>query len=147
MSSFLDYKAQESVSTGKRVVLEAQARGLAVVGADASLTALREGLAEMLVIAQNRVEPGTGLVCDRLSGVGPEASRAASLPRDESSPLEQGNLGLHLIRITSSQGVPVKLVDSDELVNLGGVGCLLHHRAERFAVPLPGRAESLALVA
>lgn len=146
MNSFLEFKAQQSRNTAHRLLFGLRTRGDAVTGVDASLRALREGMADTLVIGKTP-ESETGWTNDRARLECLTSPQPAFYPLRKEGTGQPWDFRLELVRIATAQRVAVISVESDELLNRGGVGCLLRQRAECFAEPLPKHREELALVA
>jgi hypothetical protein len=129
---FAEFEERESRQIAARLVSGVRRRGGAVTGGLATLEALREGHAEVLVIAK-------GFSPDPLWGWDDgDTNRIRERAPD---------LRAELIRLAGQQGVPVEVVDSDELRYLGGVGCLLSDRPLGQAQRQPSRQGRLRLVA
>ena len=124
LASFIEHEQHESVLTVERLKEELRRGGLAVAGARESLMALRQGQVDVLVMAE--VPGWTCLDCGALAD---EAPLGTGCP-------ECGKHGirtiLHLqedmVRLAEQQGATVEIVrESDALLALGGVGCLLRY--------------------
>ncbi len=135
-----------SAQLADRLIRSLCSGGPAVAGALAAFDALCSGAADRLVIVDDP-EPAVRWVCDTC---GHASSTAAATQRCAAC----GRAGLRewqgtseLVRLATQHGVPVELVDSDELRYVGGVGCLLKTPAETQAMPEPAVAGQLDLVA
>jgi hypothetical protein len=132
LAVFVEFEERESRSIAARLVRGVHQRGLAVTGGVATLEALRGGEADILVIAK-------GFSPDPMWGWDDsDSSRIRERAPD---------LRAELIRLAGQQGVPVEVVDSDELRYLGGVGCLLRHRTQDQTLRRRQRSGRLQLVA
>lgn len=100
-------RAETRSQLATRLVRATRLHGAAVAGQVATLEALREGVADMLVITDGY----------------------------DTSGMSQWEARIELPRLAIAQGVDVLVADSDELRYLGGVGCLLRQRHEQRAMP------------
>jgi peptide subunit release factor 1 (eRF1) len=108
LSSFVDHEERESVALVHVLRRELRRGGLAVCGHGDCRRALEQGQADHLIVLADREDDDDGD------------------PRREA-----------LVRLAVLQDVPVEVVQhSDELVDLGGVGCLLRYEDRTAAAPV-----------
>jgi len=104
LNVFVEFEESESRAIAARLVGGVRRRGLAVTGGLASLQALRQGAADMLVIAK---------------GFGPDPlwgwEHGDRTQIQERAP----DLRAELVRVAGQQSIPVEVADSDELRYVG----------------------------
>ena len=129
LRAFIEFEERGSRAVAASVVRGVGSRGLAVAGGPATLQALREGRADTLVIART-YDPEPGWMCGHCSG----SRIGEALPKDCpwcGGGVQPLDLRAELARLAGRQGLAVEVVaDADELMSLGGVGCLLRLRGE-----------------
>jgi peptide subunit release factor 1 (eRF1) len=109
--------------------------GLAAVGGKASLYALRRGQADVLLMAREYA-PGIQWLCGRCGASATTCGASSTTPgaRPEcpecgSNDIRQTALKEELIRLAEQNGAEIETVgQSDFLMEMGGVGCLLRYR-------------------
>jgi hypothetical protein len=127
LRTLVDFETSQARSTAAQVLRRIRNQGHAVAGAVAVLDAIRNGIADRLVISSDH---------------SPELSRRDSM--DKKDALSQR---VELVRLAAQQRFPVEFADSEALHYLGGVGCLLRDQPQALAQPTPPRYGSLDLVA
>lgn len=145
LRAFIEFEERGSRAVAASVVRGVGSAGLAVAGGPATLQALREGRADTLVIARTYV-PEPGWMCGHCSG----SRIGEALPKDcpwcGGGGVQPLDLRAELARLAGRQGLAVEVVaDADELMSLGGVGCLLRRGGE--AAPVREGNSRLRLVA
>jgi peptide subunit release factor 1 (eRF1) len=126
--SFVEQEERESQAMVDRLQHEMNTSGLAVIGADASLSALKWKQANVLVLAKS-YNPDPGWSCTECGAIG--SNRALDKVCPECGSKELGDLDIkeEMVRIAEKSGCRVEIVDkSDFLMDIGGVGCLLRYR-------------------
>jgi len=128
LSSFIEYEEQESEAVGERLIQGLHSHDLALTGALACLQALQRDHVDTLVIARDyRPEPGWH--CTACGTMGTEAPEALGWPRCGEKSVRPLDVKETLVRLAGQAGCPVEVVEfADELMALGGVGCLLRFR-------------------
>jgi hypothetical protein len=128
LAAFVVHEEQESREMVDELVQELGSDGLADVGTEATLRALRWGQADALVFARGyRSEPGWACVaCGAVAiGAPPEACGECG-----ASSVEAADLREAMVRLAERAGCRTEVVnESPALERLGGVGCLLRYRA------------------
>ena len=146
LRTFVDLRNRESSRLATGVAQGVSDSGLAVSGDLASLEALREGRADMLVICED-YRPEPGWACDRCGESRMQERPPGNCTACGRSGARTLDPRAEMVRLAGQQDVEVRFTDSDELSHLGGVGCLLHYRDERMMVPASQAYSRLALVA
>lgn len=126
-SLFAEHEQIESLARVGLLEREVRIHGLAAVGANASLEALRRAQVDILLLA-SEYSPPTHQTCGEC-GAGIEPPRHSTCPACGSYQLYPANLREELIRLAGQNGAEIEIVHrSDYLMELGGVGCLLRYR-------------------
>lgn len=133
LACFIDAEEMESQSIAKTLQQEILGDGLAVVGTDATLDALRCGQVDVLVIAKPYIlDPGWHCSACSMLTVGQAAPRLC--PACNASTFHKVDLREELVRLAEQQGASVEVVQqSDQLLQVGGVGALLRYRIAKTA--------------
>lgn len=127
LSSFVDYEERESQSVAERLCNQSNAHRLAVVGARASLRALDQWQVDILVLAK-AYEPDPGWVCTSCGWRHLEPPFPTCCPRCGAEKLRTLRIKEEMVRLAEQRGAVVEIVnESDGLMHLGGVGCLLRY--------------------
>ena len=131
---FLEYEELGSRAVAERLVNQVYARGLAVAGTHASMQALKDGQADVLVIAKD-YDPGRGWECRRCGKIGTQSGLPELCSQCRSRALREFEIRGELVRLAVQLGCGVEVVErSKTLTSLGGVGCLLRYLApEKYA--------------
>ena len=125
LSSFLEHEEQESRSIAERLVDGLRRQTLAVGGSAATLDALHWGEVDTLVIA-SAYRPDPGWFCKTCRAIGVDTLHLSECSRCGESSVGPVDLREAMVRLAGQLGRPVEVVEhSDELMALGGVGCLL----------------------
>jgi hypothetical protein len=127
LRTLVDFETSQARSTAAQVLRQIRNQGHAVAGTAAVLDAIRNGIADRLVIS---------------SDYRPEPRQRYSMDQNDDL-----SLRVELIRLAAQQRFPVEFADSEALHYLGGVGCLLRDEPQALAQPTPPRYGSLDLVA
>jgi hypothetical protein len=130
LSSFIEREQQESLDAVAKLVSALRRGGLGAAGTAATVEALRQGQADVLVMAR-AYEPGPAWACRDCGWAGAMSSAPERCAKCESSEMQSTNLKEVMVKLAERQSLKVELVQhSDVLMDLGGVGCLL-----RYATP------------
>ena len=130
LQSFLDHEELESEALAERLVSQIHTHGLAVAGTQSTMHALRNGQADVLVIAK-AYDPGMGWECRRCDKMECVLPRPDLCPSCKIGRLKDFDIKEEMVRIAGRSGCGIEVVEhSDVLMSLGGVGCLL-----RFLAP------------
>jgi len=128
LAAFVEQEERESRAMVERLQHELNTSGLAVVGADASLSALKWKQANVLVLAKS-YNPDPGWSCAECDATGSNRAIHEVCPECGSKGLGDLDIKEELVRIAEKSGCRVEIVDtSDFLMDVGGVGCLLRYR-------------------
>ena len=146
MAAFEEFEKGVSEATAARLLRGIRARGAAVAGTAATLSAMRARRVDTLVMSHDYAAP-KGWVCNSCGDGDPQAMAPGHCPSCGGANIAPLDLRLELVRLAGQQGLPVELVDGDALRYLGGVGCLLRNSPETHAAPLPRDVGTLDLVA
>lgn len=129
LQPFLEYEENESLAVVDRLLQQIHTNGLAVAGACASMTALRAGQVDVVVLAKD-YQPGEGWSCLACNLTKFEPKVRGICPDCQSDRLRQFDIKEEMVRLAEQLGCGVEVVDhSDPLMQLGGVGCLLRYAA------------------
>ncbi len=130
LSSFIEYEEQESQSIADRLIEGLRNHNLAVVGTANTLDALRWGEVDTLVIASD-YQPDPGWNCVHCKNFGIELPETPNCPQCGHSDVRPIDVREALLRLAAQHECPVEIVDqSDALMSLGGIGCLLRTHLE-----------------
>jgi hypothetical protein len=127
LRTLVDFETSQARSTAAQVLRQIRNQGHAVAGTAAVLDAIRNGIADRLVIS---------------SDYRPELGRRDSMDKKDAV-----NLRVELIRLAAQRRFSVEFTDSEALHYLGGVGCLLRDQPQALAQPASPRYGALDLVA
>ncbi len=128
LSAFVEAEEQESRTAVADLAHQLRTGGLAVVGTGPSYRALCQGRVDMLVLAKE-YEPGPGWSCNNCGHIDVESERLDTCPECGASAFRRFHIKEAMARIAATGDCPVEVVEqSDELMHLGGVGCLLSYR-------------------
>ena len=125
LASFIEEEQQESLAAVERLQKEICRHGLAVAGSRASLQALKCRQVDLLVMATEYV-PEPAWICMGCDTAEVQQSRPAACPTCGSPRTRELDVKEELVRLAELAGCGVEIVhDSETLMSLGGVGCLL----------------------
>jgi len=128
LSAFVEAEEQESRTAVADLAHQLRTGGLAVVGTGPSYRALCQGRVDMLVLSKE-YEPGPGWSCDNCGHLGVESEMPQSCANCEARAFRRFNIKEQMVRKAEESDCTVEVVSqSDELLHLGGVGCLLSYR-------------------
>jgi peptide subunit release factor 1 (eRF1) len=134
LSSFITHEEQESQSIAERLIEGLRNQNLAVAGSAASLDALRWGEVDTLVMV-NDYHPDPGWTCTSCKALSTEAPETSTCPQCGERAVRPLDVKEALLRLAGQSEFPVEVVEeSDVLMSLGGVGCLLRTRFDMQAV-------------
>jgi len=130
LSSFIEHEEHESRSVTERLIAGLRSQNLAVAGSAATLDALRWGEVDTLVMASD-YQPDPGWSCTACRAIGTEVPETPVCPQCGKSAVRSLDVRELLLRLAGQLERPVEVVkQSDALVSLGGVGCLLRYRPD-----------------
>ena len=130
LSSFIEHEERESQSIAERLIEGLKNQNLAVVGTQATLEALHEREVDMLVMASD-YHPDPGWTCSGCKATGTMAPNNLACPLCGEPALRPLDIREAILRLASQLERPVEVVEqSDILLSLGGVGCLLRYRSD-----------------
>jgi hypothetical protein len=125
LTSFVEKEQQESLAAVERLQQEICRHGLAVAGSRASLQALKSRQVDLLVMA-TEYSPEPAWICALCGRADVLQPRPAVCPSCGCSKTREVDVKEELVRLAEASGCGVEIVhDSDTLMRLGGVGCLL----------------------
>lgn len=128
LSSFVEAEEQESRAVVANLVHQLRTGGLAVVGTDPSLRALYCGRVDVLVLSKE-YDPGPGWLCDSCGHMDVESEVPVACPTCDGRAFRRFNTKEEMVRKAEECDCTIEVVtQSDELMHLGGVGCLLSYR-------------------
>lgn len=125
LASFIEEEQQESLAAVEKLQKEICRHGLAVAGSRASLQALKCRQVDLLVMATEYV-PEPAWVCTTCDAAELQQPRPACCPSCGSSTTRELDVKEELVKLAELTGCGIEIVhDSEVLMRLGGVGCLL----------------------
>ena len=128
LASFIEQEEKESRATAEEIERQIRTGGLAVIGTEASLQALRQDQADMLVMARG-YSPDPGWTCTACGSMGSQPERPKVCPECGATELQDLDIRETMVRLAERQGCTVEVVNQSEaLTRFGGVGCLLRYR-------------------
>ena len=155
LSSFIEHEERESQTLAEHLFEGVRSQNLAVAGALDSLAALRRDEVDTLIMA-NDFQPDPGWRCEHCQTIGSETPDTSICPHCGHAGVRAIDVREALLRLAGQLQCPVEVVEqSDTLMSLGGVGCLLRTDSEPqvdlptlVARPMaPGRAQTVAPIA
>jgi len=130
LSSFIDHEEHESRSVAERLIEGLRSQNLAVTGSAATLDVLRWGEVDTLVMASG-YQPDPGWTCTDCRAIGTEAPETYVCPQCGKPSARPLDVREALVRLAGQSECSVEVVEqSDALMSLGGVGCLLRYRPD-----------------
>ena len=130
LTSFIEHEEHESRSVAERLVKGLLSQNLAVSGSAAALDALRTGEVDTLVMVSS-YQPDPGWTCTHCRATGVETPETSICPKCGKSAVRPLDVREELLRLAGQSECLVEVVEqSDALMSLGGVGCLLRYRAD-----------------
>ncbi len=130
LSSFIEYEEQESRTIAERLIEGLRNHNLAVVGTANTLDTLRLGEVDTLVIVSS-YQPDPGWSCTHCYAIGTEIPETSICPQCEHSKVRPVDLREALLRLAGQHECAIEVVEqSDALMSLGGIGCLLRTRLD-----------------
>ena len=130
LSSFIEYEEQESQSITERLIEGVRSQNLAVAGSAATLDALCWGEVDILVMASS-YQPDPGWFCTNCHHMGAELPEDSICSHCAEPTVRSMDVREAILRLAGQIDCPVEVVEqSDALMALGGVGCLISATAE-----------------
>ena len=125
LSSFIEHEEHEQRTIVERLIEGLLNQNLAVAGSAATLDALRRGEVDTLVMASS-YQPDPGWTCTACRAIGTEPPETSVCPQCGNPSARPMDVREKLTHLAGQLELPVEVVDHcDELMSLGGVGCLL----------------------
>ena len=125
LASFIEEEQRESLAAVEKLQTAICSHGLAVAGSRASIQALKCRQVDLLVMATEYV-PEPAWTCEGCETVEVQTCRPGVCPVCGSKKTRELDLKEELVRRAELAGCSIEIVhDSDILMGLGGVGCLL----------------------
>lgn len=130
LSSFIEHEEQESQSVAECLIEGLRGQNLAVAGSPAALDALRFGEVDTLVMVTD-YQPDPGWTCMVCRAIGTEAPENSVCPQCDEPTVRPLDVKEELLRLAGQSECQVEVVEqSDVLMSLGGVGCLLRYNPD-----------------
>lgn len=127
LSSFIEHEEQESQSVAERLIEGLRSQNLVAVGSAATLNALRLGEVDTLVMVSD-YQPDPGWTCTACRAIGTETPDTPVCPQCDQPAVRPLDVKEELLRLAERSEYQVEVVEqSDALMSLGGVGCLLRY--------------------
>lgn len=128
ITSFIEAEEKESCSAVEMLMQQIHTGGLAVAGTGPSFQALERDQTDMLVLGK-AYAPGLAWACTACGTKDPERHKPAACPACGYTELQGFDIKEEMVRIAEEHGCKVEIVNQSEaLMQLGGVGCLLRYR-------------------
>ena len=125
LASFIEHEEQESRTVVERLIEGLRSQNLAVAGSSATLDALRWGEVDTLVMVSG-YQPDPGWACIACRATGTEPPETSVCPQCGNPSARPMDVREALLRLAGQLECPVEVVEqSDTLMSMGGVGCLL----------------------
>ena len=125
LSSFIEHEEQESRSVVEDLIEGLRSHNLAVAGSADTLTVLRWGEVDTLVMASD-YQPDSGWTCTACRAIGIEPPETSVCPQCSALAARPVDIREAILRVAGQLECAVEIVEhSDTLMSLGGVGCLL----------------------
>ena len=125
---FIEAEERESRTIAKTLLWQVQTGGLAVAGSGPSYLALKRGQVDTLVLAKSYC-PGQAWACVTCDLMDPERDKPTTCPACGATDLNDIDIKEEMVRLAEQHGCSVEVVNkSEDLMQLGGVGCLLRYR-------------------
>lgn len=143
LSNFIEQTAKESLAMVGKLQQQINTNGLAVVGMQDSLSALKKGQVDVLVLAKD-YESVPGWSCAKCGTILAEPNVCGACGCNE---LNKFDAKQEMVRLAEQNGCKVEIVrDSNVLMELGGVGCLLRYKTqEKFFDNIRPSAEKMKI--
>ena len=130
LSSFIEHEEHESRSVAERLIDGLRSQNLSAVGLQDTLEALRWNKVDTLVMARD-YQPDPGWTCTACRAIGTEPPETSVCPHCGEPAVRPLDAKEALLRLAGQLECPVEVVEqADELMLLGGVGCLLRYRSD-----------------
>ena len=128
IATFIEAEEKESRTIAKTVLWQIQTGGLAVAGSGPSYLALKWGQVDTLVLDKSYC-PGQGWACATCDLMDPDLDKPTTCPACGATDLRDMDIKEEMVRLAEQHGCSVEVVNkSEDLMRLGGVGCLLRYR-------------------
>jgi peptide subunit release factor 1 (eRF1) len=125
---FIEAEEKESRTIAKTLLWQVQTGGLAVAGSGPSYLALKRGQVDTLVLGKSYC-PCQAWVCNICDLMGHERGKPITCPTCGATDLKDIDIKEEMVRLAEQHGCSVEVVNkSEDLMQLGGVGCLLRYR-------------------
>lgn len=129
-SLFAEHEEAESLDRVHQLQREIRTHGLAVAGAAACLRVLKEGQADVLILAK-AYKSDPGWACRRCGEIRTAPAKPMACMACLGFELHEVDLQEEMVRRAERNRVEVEIVNqSDLLMELGGVGCLLRYQSQ-----------------
>ncbi len=128
LSSFIEHEEKESLAAVDLLLQEVHTAGLGAAGVNDTLEALQQGNVDMLII-ENSFQPPHGYRCSGCNVLLATESPITHCKHCVGGSLQESDLKQEMVALAQRDGCHIEVVlQSDALLNLGGVGCLLRYR-------------------
>ena len=129
LASFVEQEQQESLAVVENLQEQICSHGLAVAGSRASLLALQRHQVDLLVMA-SEYQPEPAWICKACDAAAVQQPRPEICPRCRCPQVQELDVKEEMARLAELDGCRVEIVhESESLMRLGGVGCLLRFRS------------------
>ncbi|MCH8217879.1 MAG: hypothetical protein IH892_14055 [Planctomycetes bacterium] len=127
LSSFVEYRAQCSLTSVAMLRRAVYTSGLGILGTHASLECLRHARADVLVLAEE-YDPGTGWQCRECGDTQIGRDAAQACPKCSGTQFRVLAIKEEMVRLAEGSSCDVVVVPTSEfLISGGGVGCLTRY--------------------
>ncbi len=130
IASFVEAEEIESQLVAELLSQKIHTGGLAVAGAEGSFKALKQRQVDTLVLLGN-YSPGPAWICEICGTATVKKKRPDACAECGSISLKSFDLKEEMVRLAEGQDCLIEVVnDSEALVKLGGIGCLLRYQLQ-----------------
>jgi len=128
IANFIVAERKKTQMVEKKFFWQIQTGGLAVAGTGPTYLALKRGQVDTLVLAKS-YSLGQAWACATCDLIDPERDKPATCPVCGSIDLKNFDIREEMVRLAEQHGCSTEVVNkSEDLMQLGGVGCLLRYR-------------------
>lgn len=137
LALFIEAEEVESQAIATVLIQEILSDGLAVVGTMPTLTALQAGQVDVLVMTKLYTPP-SGWCCKRCTGLTAAPTMPLHCANCGATTFRRVEIREEMVRLAEQQGASVEIVQqSDQLLQIGGIGALLRYRAPQAPISEP----------
>jgi len=144
LALFIEAEEVESQAIATVLLQEILSDGLAVVGTMPTLMALQAGQVDVLVMTKLYTPP-SGWCCKRCTGLTAAPTMPLRCANCGATTFRRVEIREEMVRLAEQQGASVEIVQqSDQLLQIGGIGALLRYRAPQAPMSEPSPVLAMA---